>query len=347
MYEFDFMITGIGSVPFLDMDETCLLIKENFLNMPFWPQFVKRSPYEDMIIQFSEGIPFLRVSEEKRAVFAIKSNSPEKELTCFYESFFSEDLSGFRISKEYAPGLYKMVELVSDSDAPFIKGQTVGPITFAGSIKDQQGRTVIGDSELMDVCTKGIAMKGLWQVRKLKESGKKAVLFLDEPYLASIGSAFSTISKDKVVESLREVITYIKEREEVLLGIHCCANTDWSIIISAGPDIISFDAFGYMDHFLLYKDEILSFFKDGGNIAWGIVPTTDSDFEEADTDKLFKSLIKGLETIVEWGVDLKDVSARSLLTPSCGMGSMKPENARKAISILLEIFNKVLKNSLG
>jgi len=70
MQKFNFMITGIGSMPFLDVDETCLLIKENFPDMPFWPQLVKRSFYEDMIIQFSEGIPFLKVFEEKRTILA-------------------------------------------------------------------------------------------------------------------------------------------------------------------------------------------------------------------------------------------------------------------------------------
>ncbi len=343
MDRFDFMITGIGSVPFLDVEESCLLIKENFPDMPFWPQLVKRSPYEDMIIQFSEGIPFLKVSEEKRAVFAIKGSSPEKELTRFYEMFFSEQLSELSISIKYAPGLYKMVELVKDSDASFIKGQIVGPITFAASIKDDQGKAIIGDNELMDVCVKGIAMKGLWQVRKLKEAGKRVVLFLDEPYLASIGSAFSTISKDNVIEVLKEVINYIREREDVLLGIHCCANTDWSMIISACPDIISFDAFGYMDHFLLYRDEILRFLKNGGNIAWGIVPTTDSDFEKkGDANSLFKILKKGIENIVKWGMPLKEVAEHSLLTPSCGMGTMKVENAKRVISTLAEIFNKSL-----
>jgi len=344
MQKFNFMITGIGSMPFLDVDETCLLIKENFPDMPFWPQLVKRSFYEDMIIQFSEGIPFLKVFEEKRTILAIREKNSEKELTRFYVLFFSEEVQNFRISMKYAPGLYKMVDFLSDSNALFVKGQTVGPITFAGSIKDQDGKAIIGDSELMDVCTKAIAMKGLWQVRKLKESGKKVVLFLDEPYLAGIGSAFSVISRDKVVETLKEVISYIKKREDVLLGIHCCANTDWSVISSVRPDIISFDAFGYMNHFLLYRNEILDFLKNGGNIAWGIVPTTDSDFEQqGDVNKLFEKLKKAVETIVEWGVDLKKLCAHCLLTPSCGMGTMKIENAKKAISILREIFDRISK----
>jgi len=333
--------TGIGSMPFLDVEETCRIIIDNF-ELPFWPQLVRRSIYEDMIIQFSEGIPFLKVDEEKRALFAIKGDSPEKELLKFYEHFLEEDISYFSISRDYAPGLYVMINLVKESDATTIKGQTVGPITFSASIRDQDERSILNDSELMDVCAKGIAIKGIWQARKLKESGKDVILFLDEPYLASIGSAFSLISKEKVTEILKEVISYIKQREYVLIGIHCCANTDWSMIFDSGPDIISFDAFGYMENFLLYRDEIISFIKNGGVIAWGIVPTTDSDFEErGDINEILKRLRNGFERLEEWGINREVLIKSSILTPSCGMGTMKEENANKAIQLLKKLSNRI------
>ena len=340
--KFNLVTTGIGSVPFLDIKETCKLIIDSFKKIPFWPQLVKRTIYEDMIIQFSEGIPFLKVDKEKRAIFAIKGDSPEKELLKFYERFLEEDISYFSISKDYAPGLYLMIDLVKKSDATFIKGQTVGPITFSASIRDQDGRSILSDNEIMDVCTKGIAIKGVWQVRKLKESGKNVILFLDEPYLASIGSAFSLISKEKVVNILKEVIGYIKQREDVLIGIHCCANTDWSMIFDSRPDIISFDAFGYMENFLLYRDKILRFIKDGGAIAWGIVPTTDADFEQkGNINKILKRLKIGFERLEEWGINREMLIRSSILTPSCGMGTMKEENAKKAIQLLEEIPIKI------
>ncbi len=338
---FDYKITGIGSVPFLDIEESCSFIKESFSEIPFWPQLVGRSVFEDMIIQFSERLPFLKVIKEERRLIAIKGDSPEKELTDFYEHFFEEDTHWFLISEDYAPGLYRMTDIVKDSTAHFIKGQSVGPVTFTASIKGEDGRSALTDPELIDVYTKGIAIKGLWQVRKLKESGKKVILFLDEPYLATLGSAFSIISKDKVIEMLKEVIDYIKQREDVIVGIHCCANTDWSAVMSAKPDIISFDAFGYMNNFLLYKDKIFEFLKEGA-IAWGIVPTTDEDFEKRGSLKyLLNQLRSGIEKILDWGIRPEDLASRSLITPSCGMGTMNPDNAKKAVEVLLELSSQI------
>ena len=49
----------------------------------------------------------------------------------------------------------------------FIKGQIVGPITFAGSLVDKTGKTALYNTEIMDVIVKGLAMKALWIVRKM------------------------------------------------------------------------------------------------------------------------------------------------------------------------------------
>ena len=65
---FNFAATGIGSVPFQNIKDTCRDILEHLPAMPFWPQFVKRSYLEDMTIQFSEGLPLLEVIEKKRSL---------------------------------------------------------------------------------------------------------------------------------------------------------------------------------------------------------------------------------------------------------------------------------------
>jgi len=60
-HNFDFAATCIGSVPFKNIEDTCRDILKHLPIMPFWPQFVKRSHLEDMIIQFSEGLPLLTI----------------------------------------------------------------------------------------------------------------------------------------------------------------------------------------------------------------------------------------------------------------------------------------------
>ncbi|MBN2033064.1 MAG: hypothetical protein JW836_07295 [Deltaproteobacteria bacterium] len=343
--EFYFLATGIGSVPFLDIEGTCRRILETCPEMPYWPQFVQRSRLEDMIIQFSQGLPLLAVEGQS---LVLTQGPMEKELVSFYERFLAEETETFPLSRECAPGLYdltRLIEQARDQSGRFIKGQTVGPVTFAAAVKDRDGRSLFNYPDLLDACVKGLALKALWQVRKMGETGKNPVLFLDEPYLSGFGSAFTPVRREEVIALIGEVIGYLRERSDALIGIHCCGNTDWPMIAEAGPDIISFDAFSYMEHFLLFPDEIGKFIERGGAIAWGIIPTF--GYTGAETvEGLFAGLQEGLKRIHRRGHDPGEIARRSILTPACGMGTMDPAAASRVLN-MLPLLSKMCRESLG
>jgi hypothetical protein len=335
-FAFNFMATGVGSVPFLDVDTTCQHILKFFPDIPFWPQFVKRSHFEDMTIQASQRFPRIEMDLKKNSLFIRTTDTQDNELISFYEHFMAEDTDYFAISHEYAAGLYKLLELIEknpQSYGPFIKGQIVGPITFAGSLIDAKGKSVLYNSEITDTIVKGLAIKALWIVNKMSLADKMAILFIDEPYLSGFGSAFTPIQRGEVIRLLREVIEYLRSRSNVLVGIHCCGNTDWSMILETGVDIVNFDAFDYMDYFLLYKREIIKFLENGGTVAWGVVPTTSFTGEET-LDGLKMQLEKGLNTFYEWGIDRNTAAERSIITPACGVGAIDPDKAERILELL-------------
>ena len=330
------MATGVGSVPFLDVDTTCQHILKFFPSIPFWPQFVKRSPFEDMTIQASQGFPLIEMNPEKNSLRMKTTDAMDTELISFYEHFMAEDTDYFAVSHEYAVGLYRILELINKSPknyGPFIKGQIVGPITFAGSLIDGKGKSALYNNEIMDTIVKGLAIKALWIVNKMSLSDKRVIIFIDEPYLSGFGSAFAPIQREEVIRLLQEVIEYLRSRSDVLVGIHCCGNTDWSMIIDTGVDIVNFDAFDYMDYFLLYREEILKFLENGGTVAWGVVPTTSFTGQET-LDDLKMQLEKGLNTFYEWGIDRSTVAERSIITPACGVGAIDPDKAERILELL-------------
>ena len=330
-----FTPTGIGSVPFFDIRETCLHILKTCPEMPFWPQFVKRSPLEDMRIQYSEGLPLIELAEDHKGL-TIASREPEAELVRFYDKYLADEVDAFAISRPYAPGLYEMIDLIRENPepfGPFIKGQSTGPVTFAASLKHGDGKPILHHPDLLDAVVRGLAIRALWQVEMLAKSGKRPIIFLDEPGLSGFGSAFSAIERHEVIRLLKEVIDYLKEKTRALIGIHCCGNTDWPMILETGTHIVSFDAFSYMDTFLLYPEAISDFMEKGGMIAWGIVPTSEFTGEET-VDVLFSKLQKGLNSLAGWGLDPDMTAAQSLLTPSCGMGTMAEGFAKKALDLL-------------
>ena len=330
------MATGVGSVPFLDVDKTCQHILKFFPSIPFWPQFVKRSHFEDMTIQASQRFPRIEMDLKKNSLYINTTDTQNNELISFYEHFMAEDTDYFAISHEYAAGLYKLLELIEknpQSYGPFIKGQIVGPITFAGSLIDAKGKSALYNNEIMETIVKGLAIKALWIVNKMSLADKRVIIFIDEPYLSGFGSAFTPIQRGEVIRFLQEVIDYLRSRSDVIVGIHCCGNTDWSMIIETGVDIVNFDAFDYMDYFLLYRREIIKFIENGGTVAWGVVPTASFTGEET-LDDLKMQLEKGLNTFYEWGIDRSTVAERSIITPACGVGAIDPDKAERILELL-------------
>jgi hypothetical protein len=334
-FDFHFLATGIGSVPYLDVRGTCLRILEACPHIPFWPQFVQRSHLEDMVVQFTEGLPFLEVTEDRKVLVAVRGQE-EQELLAFYDRFLAEDVEHFALSRNYVPGFYEMLALIEEAPekyGPFVKGHTVGPVTFAAAIRDREGRNLFSYPELSEAFVKALAIRALWQVRELGRSGKRPVLFLDEPYLAGYGSAFTPIQRHEVVALIKEVVDYVRDRSEAIIGVHCCGNTDWSMIVEAGPDILSFDAFSYLDYFFLYPGELRRFIETGGTIAWGIVPTF--GFTGGETlDDLSGRLQEGLVRLHALGLDPGRVARQSLLTPACGTGTMEPAAAERVLALL-------------
>jgi hypothetical protein len=333
--DFHFLATGIGSVPDLEVRATCLRILEACPHIPFWPQFVQRSHLEDMVVQFTEGLPFLRITEDRKVLISVHGHA-EQELLVFYDRFLADDVEHFALSKTHIPGFYEMLGLIAQDPekyGPFIKGHTVGPVTFAAAIRDHEGRNLFSYPELSEAFVKALAIRALWQVRELGRSGKRPILFLDEPYLAGYGSAFTPIQRHEVVALIKEVVDYVRDRSEAIIGIHCCGNTDWSMIIEAGPDILSFDAFSYLDYFFLYPGEIRRFIETGGAIAWGIVPTFGFTGRET-IDDLSGRLQEGLAKLHALGVDPGRVARQSLLTPACGTGTMEPAAADRVFALL-------------
>jgi hypothetical protein len=212
-------------------------------------------------------------------------------------------------------------------------------VTFAGVVKDAAGKPILYDRELTQAVCAGLARKVAWQAEKFRELGKAPIVFLDEPYLTGFGSAYLPISKDEVTEILTQTLEEARGAAAgpVTLGIHCCGNTDWSLLLNAPIDILSFDSHGYFESLRLYDRALAHYLARGGWLAWGLVPTNE-DFQHETPDKLwqrFQAQVTELAEDVHWGV--KEILAQSLLTPACGTGYMSQDDGRRVLITLKEL----------
>jgi methionine synthase II (cobalamin-independent) len=337
------LATGIGSMPQKDADAALDLIFKYLPNIPFWPQLPKRDVREGMVAQFAEKFPCIKVTNDG---ILFDARAVDKELEIFYERIIAGDADYFRIRRDFALGLYSFYERLKKADLKqidFIKCQLTGPFTFAASINDNKGAALLHDEVLMQAILKGLTMKALWQINLFKEFDKKIILFIDEPYLGCFGSAYTPINREQVIKGLTELANALKS-EDVLLGVHCCGNTDWSIFTDVETiDIISFDAFDFSERLILYADNLKGFFKRGGLLCWGIVPT------QKFTDKMNKNLLikkmeSGIGALEKKGLERNLLLNNLLVSPSCGLATLDTDKSEKIFRLLQGISSDIKKS---
>ena len=329
------LATGIGSLPHKDAQSCLDLIFKYCPRIPFWPQLPKRDVREGMVAQFSQNLPCLEVSS--RGLFFNPADK-EKKLEAFYERIIANDMEYFGINEDYALGFHafrKRLENSNLKNIEFIKAHLTGPFTFAAGIKDEKGLALLHEPIFMQAILKGLSMKALWQINILRKFNKKIMLFLDEPYLGCFGSAYTPVNREDVVKGLSDLAEGIKS-QDVLLGVHCCGNTDWSIFTDiSGIDIISFDAFSYLDKLVLYSDNLVDFFKRDGILCWGIVPTQDSGGKET-PQSLAKMISAGIEILAKKGVTRESLIENLIISPACGLGMLEASESQGIFTLLSE-----------
>ncbi|MDD5642149.1 MAG: hypothetical protein PHX53_10895, partial [Syntrophales bacterium] len=330
--------TGIGSVPFTDPAAAAAAILEHLPEVPFWPQMVRLGFPEEMVAQAARGLPGLKVDLEARTVTTDPDLPREEALARLYEEVWSGALAPFALDPGEAQGFFALLRACASAQngVQALKGQLSGPVTFAGMVKDQEGKPILFDQELTQAVCQGLARKAVWQAQQFWDLGKEAVIFFDEPYLTGFGSAYLPISKGEVMEILTQTLEAVRQGGPVALWVHCCGNTEWSLLLETPVDILSFDSFGYFDSLRLYDQALKGFLSRGGRLAWGLVPTGEELAGET-ADSLWERFQGQVQQLASSGTAIKEILAGALLTPACGMGYLSPEAADRVLALLQDL----------
>ncbi len=350
-----FLATGIGSMPFADVEHAVDVSISKLAEAPFWPQLPKLDLNEQMEIQYSEGMPCIVIDREKRRMYFDTSNDYSEAFAEFYEVYMAAmdpeegngDCSALAVSPDFSKGIYAMEKRLQSSGRklPFVKVQTTGPISFALTIVDENKRAIYYNEEFRDVVIKALAMKCRWQIQKFQPFTEKVICFVDEPILSAFGSStYISVKRDDVVAYLAEMIDAI-HADDGIAGIHCCGNTEWSILIDAGVDIVNFDAFEYGDTIAMYPEAVKTHLERGGMLAWGVVPTSKAILEQT-VDSMVGHFEKMINNLASKGVDKQLIVEQSVVTPSCGTGSMEPADAEKVFE-MTGLLSKAMKSKYG
>lgn len=329
-----FAASGIGSLPHLEPKRAARMVLENIPQAPFFPQLSRRHTNEEMCHQVLERMPAVARDETRKRYFFDTTRDFSSGLEKFYEAYLGDDAEYFAMSAEYASGFLAMChELASQpkQSRKHLKSQIGGPLTLGFSLTDEKDVGIIHNPVLAEALMKCLESKARWQIARMKEFCSEPILFFDEPYLASLGSVFFNLSNQEVSARLNEVIEPMR-KAGAWVGVHCCSNTDWSILLNSKADIVSFDAFAYFDRMACYPEDISRFLDRGGVLAWGIVPTTDFSGTETASDLVGK-LEGEIAALVTKGISREKLLAQSMVTPACGLSLMTEQEAEQALAL--------------
>ncbi|MBN1850923.1 MAG: hypothetical protein JW932_20335 [Deltaproteobacteria bacterium] len=352
------LATTIGSLPHTDVVRGTDLIFKYTPEIPSWAQFPKRNAYENMMTQFTEGIPAL-VHDGDRLYISTDAEDFPEQLAYFYEKYLAvteandmEALEYFHLSRQYAAGfsefLSRLPQQIPMGKTMMLKGQVTGPLTLGTNLLDQNGRCSYYDDQLRDVVVKSIVLKALWQFKHLSGFDLPIMIFLDEPALLGFGKqTFITISRDDVIKDINEVVWAVHGRGG-LAGIHCEENTDWSLLMETDLDVLDFDAYDHIQGITLYPEALGRFFDRGGCLGWGIVPTLDREAAATETvSSLINRFEDGVESLESKGFDRELLLGRALITPSCGAGGVLTVPLAEGVLSLLCELSKTLRKRYG
>lgn len=289
--------TGIGSLPYQNVEQALEKINRYFPQVPYWPQLPQRNKKEFMLESFlfpwvQEGLVNFTYG---RGIFTIDKN----KLNLYKKVLEKNQLLPYDI----APGLYKLTEFISKgyfAKAQAVKGQLTGPNTLCKYNFLASSLPLNHNEKIVEAVLLLLEKQLDWQVGILQKTDLPVIVFIDEP--AGFPEFYEPYAEE-LEQGLKQIILRGKN-QGVIMGIHVCSKPDWYKLTRLPVDIISFDAFS---NDIVGKDVeyVQHFFHKGGKIAWGVVPTICSTWKVVE-----ERLQKHKNLILKGG----------LVTPSCGLG---------------------------
>lgn len=310
---------ALGGFPYKDPSDAWETILEHFPEIPSWPRLPQKSYLENMYTQFSERFPGLVLDEE--SIYVQRQKGLDRDLQRLYLAYLEDDLSYGQIGAAYASGLEALRgdQVALPDSTLLLKGDVTGPVSWGLTVVDENRRPLLYDKVLEDAVGKHLRLKAAWQESLLRQYAERTLIIITEPYMASFSSSFVSLTRSQVMALFEEVMSGLQG----LKGMHCCGKTDWSLVLNTSIDVLSIDAYDYVETLYDHTDELNDFLERGGIVVWGIVPAGQAAEEET-VEHLADLLQEALTALEERGVPRERLIAQAMISPSCGLGTLSP-----------------------
>lgn len=341
-----FLATGVGNLPYTDVKEALKQIWRVLPLAPHWPQLPQLGAKSSFVGQYLRILVELGIIEGFEQT-KFQENLPDwaERMASFYEVYLQAEegdeaaLERFSFTPEGGVGLEEFCNQLNQQgtqNALLLKGQLSGPTTLGMQITDQNRRACYYNEQLRDILVKTLRTHARWQTRKLTHYGLPVLVSIDDPSIYAYGSSTHlTLDRETLIANLNEIAEGILA-EGGIPGSHVCAGADWTILFDSKIQVVNFDAYEFMTSMITQAQALDEFLARGGILAWGIVPTSSKAWHET-TTSLQGRLEENIAQLVKRGVNEERLRAQSILTPSCGTGTLDVALSEKVYELLFEL----------
>jgi len=342
----DFLATGVGSIPQTNGEEALDLIWKSVPRAPHWPQLPRLGAESSFVGQYLNALINTGViADVEDPKFQVEATDWVERMTAFFTLYLEaiegnqQALERFGFSLLGGEGFEvfcRDLEHHGTRDAVIIKGQLSGSLTLGMQITDKNRRSSYYDDTLRDMLIKTLALHAEWQTKRLSQFGLPVLMMIDDPGLYGFGaSTHITLKREQLIEELNEIVEGIL-RQGGIAGVHVCAGMDWTLLFDSKVQVVNFDAYDYMQSMMALAEPLNIFLKRGGILSWGIVPTNPIAWQET-AQSLKIRLESNIGELVKRGVDESLLRQQSMLTPSCGTGTLSTELAGHIYKLLSDL----------
>ncbi len=323
--------TGIGSLPHTQQELALQMALQ--VDVPYLPQLPSGNPSELMIPSALDSLPGLSFDAEGLCTVDLGAWQAHRDAfgLSIEAALQSGDLAAFEPSPQACRSWKPFLWEVENRKLPFAKVQLAGPGTVRWVVRTEDGAPASEHPALDQQIFRLLLAKALAMVRAVRKAGSTPILFLDEPGLYAFER--SNPRHLMLLQELR-LLAVAAEREGALVGVHCCSNTEWGLLLDLGLDLISLDVRLSLDAVLDERAAFARFLASGATLSLGIVPTDmKSSFE---VRELVESVEASLRATLPRGSPLGEVVARMPLTPACGLALRSVPDAERTFEQLRE-----------
>ena len=282
-------MTGVGSLPHTDPKRAASFVLET-TTVPYLPQLPNRHPEERMLVQWGDGL--------------CGCGAVDSSIGLGYGEPIGARAEAFG-------GAHALLDVLS-SDVPTVKTQATGPVTLALGLLSA-GHPGQG---LLDCVATGLIGRVEDHIASLAARLPDAdiTLIFDEPGLSGLLVPGFPITRDEAEHVLGKVLT----RAPVPAGIHCCADTDWSVVASVRPSLISWDIDSLGAAFLAHTEAIAAATWEGTGFIWGVAPTQTQPLP-GDPGVRLQRIVGRL---VMAGAKMDGLLEGAMFSPACGLAGL-------------------------